>query len=302
MTGPNVTGPNVTPQLPGRTITGPNVPGRTITGPEMTGPEVTGPAATGPEIREEPLDWLVVARAAKGFMPDDEGMALHRAGLVAGKAGAGPFLEVGTYCGKSALYLGAAARQTGNVLFSIDHHHGSEELQSGWPHHDPSVVDQGTGEIDTLPWARHTVRQAGLERAVVLVVGESVTVARYWPGQLALLFIDGGHGEEVAWADYRSWAPKVAQGGILAIHDVFADPKDGGQVPFDIYCAALASGEFLETGATGSLRLLARPGGPPNTARSVGRTAASPPLDRGAAPACSPAALPLGFPDGQRSV
>ena len=196
-------------------------------------------------------------------MPDDEGMALHRAGLVAGKASGGPFVEVGTYCGKSAVYLGAAARQTGHVLFSIDHHHGSEELQAGWAHHDPSIVDQVTGEIDTLPWARQTVREAGLERDVVLVVGESVTVARDWPGQVALLFIDGGHGEEVAWADYRSWGPKVAEGGIFAIHDVFADPKDGGQVPFDIYCAALASGEFLETGAMGSLRLLVRPEGPP---------------------------------------
>ena len=278
-------------------MTGPDT-----TGPDTTGPDTTGPDTTGPDIPEEYPHWLSVARAAKGFMPDHEGMALHRAGLVAGKASAGPFVEVGTYCGKSAVYLGAAARQTGHVLFSIDHHHGSEELQAGWPHHDPSIVDQVTGEIDTLPWARQTVREAGLERDVVLVVGESVTVARDWPGQVALLFIDGGHGEEVAWADYRSWGPKVAEGGILAIHDVFADPKDGGQVPFDIYCAALASGEFLETGAMGSLRLLVRPEGPANTTSSGGPTAVSPQFDRAYPAASSPAALPLGFPDGHRSV
>ena len=284
-------------------MTGPDT-----TGPDTTGPDTTGPDTTGPDIPEEYPHWLSVARAAKGFMPDHEGMALHRAGLVAAKASAGPFVEVGTYCGKSAVYLGAAARQTGHVLFSIDHHHGSEELQAGWPHHDPSIVDQVTGEIDTLPWARQTVREAGLERDVVLVVGESVTVARDWPGQVALLFIDGGHGEEVAWADYRSWGPKVAEGGILAIHDVFADPKDGGQVPFDIYCAALASGEFLETGAVGSLRLLARPERPANATSSGGPTAVSPPFDRAYPAASSRTALPLGapgnvgFPDGQRSV
>jgi len=205
-----------------------------------------------------PPTWLAVARAAKGFMPDDEGMALHRAGLGAGRSGLGPFLEIGTYCGKSAVYLGAAAKETGSVFFSVDHHHGSEELQPGWPYHDPEVVDQSTGVMDTLPWARRTVRDAGLEKEVVLVVGESAAVARGWPGPLSLVFIDGGHGQDVAWADYRSWAPKVAVGGVLAIHDVFADPNDGGQPPYHLYRAALRSGEFDESGATGSLRLLRR--------------------------------------------
>jgi MMP 1-O-methyltransferase len=200
--------------------------------------------------------WLAVARAAKGFMPDEEGMALHQAGLEAGRSGLGPLLEIGTYCGKSAVYLGAAARVTGSVLFSVDHHRGSEEMQAGWPHHDPEVVDPGTGLMDTLPWARRTIRDAGLEDVVVLLVGESVTAAKGWPGALSLLFIDGGHGQEVAWGDYRSWAPRVAVGGTLAIHDVFADPKDGGQVPHDLYRAALGSGEYEESGATGSLRLL----------------------------------------------
>jgi len=202
--------------------------------------------------------WHLVARAAKGFMPEDEGLALHRAALAAGASGHRPFLEVGTYCGKSAVYLGAAARQTGNVLFTVDHHHGSEELQAGWPYHDPEVVDPRTGAMDTLPFARRTIRDAGLEGHVVLVVGDSVTVARAWAEPLSLLFIDGGHGEDVAWGDYRAWAAKVAEGGTLAIHDVFADPKEGGQVPYDIYRAALASGAFEEVSATGSLRLLAR--------------------------------------------
>jgi hypothetical protein len=199
-----------------------------------------------------------VARAAKGFMPDDEGLALHRAGVEAGQSGLGPLLEIGTYCGKSAAYLGAAARESGAVLFSVDHHRGSLELQPGWPHHDPEVVDPATGLTDTLPWARRTLVDAGLEGDVVLVVGESSTVARWWQAPLSLLFIDGGHGEQVAWDDFRCWSPKVAPGGTLAIHDVFADPSDGGQVPYDIYCAALGSGQFGEAGMLGSLRFLRR--------------------------------------------
>jgi predicted O-methyltransferase YrrM len=203
-------------------------------------------------------DLLAQARAAKGFMPDDEGMALHNAGATAAATRLGPLLEVGTYCGKSAIYLGAAARGGGTVLFTLDHHRGSEENQAGWQHHDQALVDPRSGRLDTLPIARRTVEQAGLEGSVILVVGESTTVAAQWLTPLALLFIDGGHGAEVAWADYRAWTPLVAPGGLLAIHDVFPDPADGGRPPYELYCEALASSVFEEVAAAGcgSLRVL----------------------------------------------
>lgn len=191
-------------------------------------------------------------------MPRPEGLALYEAGLVAARSGLGPLLEVGTYCAKSAVYLGAAAREAGTLLFSVDHHRGSEELQAGWPHHDPEVVDPASGLIDTLPWARRTLRCAGLEGSVVLVVGESASIARWWPGQLALAFIDGGHGVEVASADFSSWVPKVPAGGVLAVHDVFPNPADGGQVPYELYMEVMETGEWDELPATGSLRLLRR--------------------------------------------
>jgi MMP 1-O-methyltransferase len=204
--------------------------------------------------------WLQVARAAKGFMPDDEGLALHRIGAVAAASGLGPLLEVGTYCGKSAVYLGAGAQPAGAFVWSVDHHRGSEENQAGWEHHDTEVVDPATGRMDTLPWARRTIEAAGLERTVVLAVGPSTTVAASWSTPLALLFIDGGHGVEVAWADYRAWTPKVAAGGWLAIHDVFPDPADGGRPPYELYCDALGSGLWVEDAGAGcgSLRVLQR--------------------------------------------
>src|SRR5262245_52079732 len=185
---------------------------------------------------------LVAARAAIGFMPDDEGLALYAAAREA--AAVGPLLEVGTYCGKSAVYLGAAAREGGTVLFTVDHHRGSEENQSGWEHHDTEVVDPATGRMDTLPFFRRTIESAGLEDVVVGVVGHSPAVARAWATPLALLFIDGGHGEEPAWADYNGWTPHVAIGGLLAIHDVFPNPEDGGRPPYELYCRALESGGF----------------------------------------------------------
>jgi len=206
-----------------------------------------------------PEHLLAVARAAKGFMPDDEGLALHR--LAHERLPHGPLLEIGSYCGKSAVYLGTAAREVGGVVFSVDHHHGSEENQAGWEHHDPTLVDPWTGRMDTLPTFRSTVASAGLEDVVVGVVGESATIARHWRTPLSLLFIDGGHGTEPAHADYHGWARWVMPGGLLAIHDVFPDPADGGRPPYEIYLRALDGGRFDDVEAVGSLRVLRRVSG-----------------------------------------
>jgi MMP 1-O-methyltransferase len=193
-------------------------------------------------------------------MPADEGDALREAALAAATAVPGaPMLEVGSYCGRSTVWLGDAAEEAGVVLFAVDHHRGSEENQAGWDHHDPDVVDARTGRMDTLPFFRATIHDADLEDTVVAVVGRSPTVAAAWTAPLALLFIDGGHGEEPARLDYEGWTPHVAPGGTLAIHDVFPDPAEGGRPPFEqIYQPAVASGRFEPVSATGSLRVLRR--------------------------------------------
>ena len=201
-------------------------------------------------------DLRAYAEKARGFMPPDEGDALYQAAMTV--AVAGPFLEVGSYCGKSAVYLGAAARELGRVLFSVDHHRGSEENQPGWEHHEPDLVDPAVGRMDTLPTFRRTVHDAGLERDVIAVVGDSPLVAAYWAMPLALLFIDGGHGDEPARLDFEGWTPHVGPGGRLIIHDVFPDPADGGRPPYEqVYLPALRAG-FTEVAAVGSLRVLER--------------------------------------------
>ena len=197
-----------------------------------------------------------VAGATKGFLPDDEAEALHETALEAD----GPFLEVGSYCGRSAVWLGAAARARGSVLFAVDHHRGSEENQPGWEWHDPEVVDAASGRIDTLPFLRRTLAAAGLEDVVVPVVGASATVGAAWATPLGFLFIDGGHGEGVVRADEAAWLPHVRPEGLLAIHDVFPDPADGGRPPYELYRRCLASGGWNEVSTTGSLRVLRRTG------------------------------------------
>jgi MMP 1-O-methyltransferase len=220
---------------------------------------------------------LEVARAAKGFMPDDEGLALYDAARGAGRIG--PLLEVGTYCGKSAVYLGAAAREAGTVLFTVDHHRGSEENQAGWEHHDREVVDPETGRMDTLPFFRRTIQAADLEEVVVGVVGFSATIAQVWRTPIGFLFIDGGHAEDVALTDYTQWSPHVIAGGAVAIHDVFEDPSAGGQAPFHVWQRAVADG-FEPVSTTGSLRVLraaAEPTEERQRSRPDGRRSASDP-------------------------
>lgn len=212
----------------------------------------------GLPVDERLRDLITRAEEARGFMPADEGLALHR--HASEVTVDGPFLEVGSYCGKSALYLGAAAEARGRILYSVDHHRGSEENQPGWEWHEPDLVDPATGLMDTLPFFRQAIHGASLEGTVVAVVGESTAVAASWVTPLALLFIDGGHGSGPAHADYEGWVPHVAPGGILLIHDVFPDPADGGRPPFEIYNRALDSGAFTEVAATGSLRGLQRTG------------------------------------------
>ncbi|WP_285708703.1 class I SAM-dependent methyltransferase [Microtetraspora sp. NBRC 16547] len=205
-----------------------------------------------------PADLRYAAERAKGFMPPEEGMALFELARAYGSRG--PICEIGTYCGKSAIYLGAGARAAGSVVFTVDHHRGSEEIQPGWAHHDPTLMDPCFGKMDSLPFFRRAIAAAGLEDEVIAVVGASETVARHWNTPLALLFIDGGHSEEPVTRDYEGWAPHVIDGGALVFHDIYPDPADGGQAPYRVYLRAIASGAFTEVRAEGSLRVLERTG------------------------------------------
>jgi predicted O-methyltransferase YrrM len=209
---------------------------------------------------------FTLAEGVTGFMPADEGRALYDAAVR--YLGDGTGVEIGTYCGKSTVLLGAAAQQTGGLLYTIDHHHGSEEHQPGWEYHDTSMVDPLTGRFDTLPTLRHTLDAAELDDNVVAVVGKSALVARTWRTPLEFLFIDGGHTDEAAQKDFDGWAKWVAIGGALVIHDVFPDPNDGGQAPYRIYRRALDTGAFREVAVTGSMRLLERVSGTPGEALS----------------------------------
>lgn len=195
-------------------------------------------------------------QSVPGFLCEVEGEALAAAALAS--EASGPLLEIGAYCGRSACYLGPAARARGALLYSLDHHRGSEENQPGWPGHDPSLWREEEGALDTLGVFRRTIRSAGLEDVVIALVGRSGAVARTWREPLSFVFIDGGHAMGEAIEDYRAWAPLVARGGVLAVHDVFARAPEGGRSPARIAAWAEASRLFEPVSRTGSLSVLRR--------------------------------------------
>ena len=194
--------------------------------------------------------------SVKGFLDEDEGRCLYEIALKA--CSLGPCLEIGSYCGKSTLYLGCGIKQADGQLFALDHHRGSEEHQLGEEYHDPELFDATLQRMDSLPAFRATLSKAELEDHVVPVIASSAQAGRYWQIPLGMVFIDGGHSMEAALTDYRTWVRHLLPGGYLAIHDIFEDPSDGGQAPYTIFQYAQASGQFERLPMTKTLGVLRR--------------------------------------------
>ena len=190
----------------------------------------------------------------KGFMDDEEALRLYDLSLTASRIG--PVLEIGSYCGRSAAIIGSACKQNSGILFSIDHHAGSEEQQPGEQYFDPDLYDEQTLSVNTFPLFRQTLSRAGLKDTVVPIVCTSKTAGRMWKTPLSMVFIDGGHSFEAAHTDFFTWAPHIIPGGFLVIHDIFFNPEEGGQSPRQVYEEALATGHYDALGMTKTLGVL----------------------------------------------
>ena len=195
-----------------------------------------------------------LASKVKGFLAEEEGLKLYELGFEA--CALGPCLEIGSFCGKSAVYLGSACKRAGSTLFTIDHHRGSEEQQPGEMYFDPEIFDSRAGSINSLPLLQETLKKAGLEDNVVPMVTQSGVAARNWATPLGLVFIDGGHSYQTVFSDYRCWSPHLLPGGFLVFHDIYPDPASGGQAPFEVYKLALGSGDYQELPTVNSLGIL----------------------------------------------
>ncbi len=183
-----------------------------------------------------------LALEAKGFLSEAEGLRLFE--LAVESSGRAPCLEIGSYCGKSTLYLAEGCRVAGgHPLLAIDHHRGSEEQQPGQCYFDPDLFDAGEQIVNTLDTFMKNIRQAGLVDWVIPIVAHAHRVARYWPhGELSLVFIDGSHSVEDVLRDFHLWSSRVIADGYLCIHDIFADPAEGGQGPHQVFQFAQYTG------------------------------------------------------------
>jgi MMP 1-O-methyltransferase len=199
---------------------------------------------------------LKILNTIKGFMDDAEAGRLFE--LAGQAAGLGAVLEIGSYCGRSAAIMGPACQQNNTILYSIDHHTGSEEQQPGEEYFDPELFDERTGGINTLPFLRETLQKTGLEDTVVPIVSTSIVAGKMWQTPLAMVFIDGGHSFDAALADFLTWSPHILPGGFLVIHDIFLDPDKGGQAPRKVYERAIATDCYTELAMTKTLGVLQR--------------------------------------------
>ena len=178
----------------------------------------------------------------KGFMPKNEGMALLK--WAEHFSSIGPLLEIGTYCGKSSLYLCAGAKHNNENVYTIDHHSGSEEHQLNEEYFDEEIYDQALNKINTLPLLIDNINKFKVSN-IIPIVAESKKVSVNWSIKLGMVFIDGSHSYESANSDYIAWETYISKKGALVIHDIFENPEEGGQAPYEIYKKALNNGYKL---------------------------------------------------------
>tara|TARA_B100000941_G_C28457324_1_gene528720 strand:+ start:160 stop:765 length:606 start_codon:yes stop_codon:yes gene_type:complete len=173
----------------------------------------------------------------KGFLDLNEGIALYKQVKRVSKNNF--CVEIGSYCGKSACFIGQACKENGSLLITIDHHEGSEEQQLGELYFDPEVYDEKLGRVNTLPLLKKNIAKFNLDNVVKPLVMDSISASKIVDNNADLIFIDGSHTFESAESDYELWKNKIRKGGILAIHDIYDSEEEGGQAPNKVFKQSL---------------------------------------------------------------
>jgi len=187
----------------------------------------------------------VRAGEIKGFLHESEAVCLFRYCTKLNALGSA--LEIGSYCGKSTVFMGQAYREG-----------GSEEHQQGQQYHDPELWDTQLSGVNTFSYFRQTINQFNLDDIVMPIVAPSKVVAKNWCMPLALVFVDGGHSEAAADHDVLAWSRFIEPGGALVIHDIYKNETEGGQAPKNAMLKLLAQGCFYLERKVGSLVVLRR--------------------------------------------
>jgi len=143
-----------------------------------------------------------------GWLTPGEGRTLFDlARLCKGK---GVIVEVGSWKGKSTIWLAHGSKQGPNApVYAIDPHTGSTQTQE--------LIGQGY----TYPEFEANIKKAGIEDIVVPLIMTSEEAVKEFQEPVELVFIDGDHSYEMVKLDFELWFPKLIMGGIMAFHDAF---------------------------------------------------------------------------------
>jgi predicted O-methyltransferase YrrM len=150
-----------------------------------------------------------VVSHVEGWLSDEQGRALYRA--AAATTGRGAIVEIGSWKGRSTIWLASAARLTGRCVYAIDPHTRSNE--------DPLA--------NTLAEFRANLERAGVSDAVRPLITTSAEAVAILEDPVELLFIDGDHSYDAVERDVELWLPRLIEGGVVLFHDVTTTAYSG---------------------------------------------------------------------------
>ena len=113
-------------------------------------------------------------------------------------------VEIGSYHGRSTCCLALGCKGSERRVFAIDSFDGGPDLP----------------KAESFARFRSNIERLQLAEYVQPIVGLSTEVAKTWGKPIHFLFVDGSHLYDDVMADFASFFPHVAPGGLVAFHDV----------------------------------------------------------------------------------
>jgi predicted O-methyltransferase YrrM len=159
-----------------------------------------------------------VTRTVEGWLTDAEATFLWY--LSALSSGKGFIVEIGSWKGKSTIWLACGSKAMGREkVVAIDPHAGTAEHR---------LFHGGTSTYDEF---LQNLALTGVGDWVTPIIGYSQEVAQGWVGSPRLVFIDGSHEYENVKQDFRLWFELLGNGGIIALHDCYFSKKPAHEGP-----------------------------------------------------------------------
>jgi len=141
-----------------------------------------------------------------GYLTDKEGELLYS--LAKNCKGKGVIVEIGSYKGKSTIWLSRGSKAGNKIkVYAIDPHRGSPELR-----------EKIQGKIWSYEEFKNNIEKAKVSDIIIPIITTSEEAAKYFEEPVELIFIDGNHSYDHIRLDFKLWFPKVVDCGFMAFH------------------------------------------------------------------------------------